>query len=814
MRGSFVSDLRHALRFARRFPGSTASTVLIVASAIGLAGALFGLLDALVFRPVAGVRDPGQLVAISAGLGSRRTSLTVPALAELASRQRTLSAMCGWSRGALFRVETGTDMTLSPMALVTGDCGRVLGVPTALGRFISADDDRNPNSAHVVVLGYGYWQRLFGGASNVIGRTIRVEDIDVAIVGVTARDFTGLAVESATEIFLPVQLVRLIAPDAKRPPTANFAIGRLRPGITLDVARADLETAWPSIRDGVELVGLSPANQLTLRSTRLDVSSAMTGFSDLRKDYAGPLTLMTWIAGVLLLVACVNLSSLRLTHVAARRSEFSVRRALGADRPRIVQQVLVETLVPVVTGAVLAVPLDAWVSRALIHAIWTGQSVPSISLAPGWHVLVTAGVVLVAAVAVISLGPAVAAGSVALSRLHGRAEAGHARRWSRPLIVGQVGLSLTLVFGGTLLVRSLERLRDLDLGFRPDSVELARALPLKHGYEGLDAPTYYGSLADALGALPGVQSVAFSKVFPSPIMTPGVAALAGSAPGLDETAVALETVSPGFFETVGIALPHGRDFARTDDHGAPVAIISAALARALFPAGDPLGHFIRVGNDPGHARIEVIGVSGDPRLGDIRKPPTPAVFRPMGQEPALALAPILLVRTTLDPSALADPIRRTVASLKHEYVSSPASMRTLVSNQTLHEQVLAGVGAVGAVFALVLSLVGVFSLLAASVRRRAPEFGVRLALGASPRAVRRLILGEALTLVGLGLAIGLPIALLSGRAAQNALFNVPASDPVTLVAVLLVFLGAAVVAAAVPAHRASRVDPLEALRAE
>jgi putative ABC transport system permease protein len=813
MLGNLASDLRHALRFARRFPGSTASTVLIVAMAIGAAGALFGLLDALVLRPVSGVREPDRLVLISVGTGLHRTSLTVPALTELASRQHSLSSMCGWSRGALFRVEMAGGTTLNMMALSTGECAALLDVQTALGRFISADDDRNQDSAHVVVLGYGYWQRQFGGAADVVGRTIRIEGIDVTIIGVTARAFTGLEVEIATDIYLPVKLVRVIVPDPKRPPTANFALGRLRPGVSLQTARADIEAVWPPIRDGAELIGQSPSTVRMVKATRIEVAPAATGFSGLRQDYAGPLTVMTWIAGVLLLVACVNLSSLRLTHVGARQSEFFIRRALGADRPRLVQQVLAETLVPVIAGAVLAVPLDAWMSRTFVHAIWTGLALPTMSFAPDWRVLATAAAALVGIVAVISLAPAVAVGSSALSQMHGRVAAGHARRWSRPLIVCQVGLSLTLVFGGTLLVRSLERLRDLELGFQPDPVVEARLLPVTNGYDGMDAPTYYASLVETLATLPGVRSVALSHVFPAPIISDDVAARADAGPGLNETPIALEVVSPGFFDTVGIPLREGRDFVRADDRGAPVAIISAGLARALFPAGDAIGRFIRVGADRARARLEVIGVSGDPRLGDIRKPPTPAVFRPLNQEPTLARQPIVLVRTTGDPVSLVDPIRRTVASLKREY-SFPGPMRTLISNEMLREQVLASVGAVCAVFALILSLVGLFALLAASVRRRAAEFGVRMALGASPQDVRRLIIREALVLVLFGIVVGSPIALLAGHTAQSSLFGVPASDPVALTGTIIAFLVAALLAAVVPARRASGVDPIEALRAQ
>jgi putative ABC transport system permease protein len=808
------TDVRAAARATTRAPTQTVAAVVVVALALAGLTTMTGLLNALVFRQLAVVRQPSDLVSFSLiGSSGRRTNVSWPAIPALAGQSKTLSGLCGVATGLLLPVETSGSIALEPTTLLTPNCFRLLGVNAYAGRLLTEADDPPVGPARVVVLGYGYWRRQFGGAANVIGQTLTLHGARLAIVGVTPPGFTGLGVEVDADILLPVKYEQTGAPDPKRPHGVMFTVGRLRPGATVEAARAELTALWPGVREATMPPGQTAAQAHDSRAVHVDVEAFATGFSTLRDRYAEPLKVLTAISTVLLVIACATLSGLFLSQTISRQQEFATRSALGASRADLACQALLEAMVPTMLGATLAVPLSWWLRHAISATIWTGLSAVTWSLAPDWRTVGTTVVGALVAGFTIGLAPAL---TVALARhqlsANARTVSRSTRRLGGVVFIAQVAISAPLVFCAGLLALSAWRLTHVDLGFRDDHVLEARLLPRDNGYAGMDVPSYYQDLAAHLTRLPGVRSVAYSHVFPSGIITPEIVAPAESAPGADEVSVAFEIVSPKFFDTAGISLQEGREFTGADTTGAkPVVIITRRLATRLFPQG-ALGQRLRIGLDPARANVEVVGVSGDPRLGDVREPPTPAVFRPLNQELALAKQPNVLVQTVGDPRALEGPLNQTLAALHREYTAQPIPVTALIGNSVLQERVMAIMASILGGFVLMLAFAGLFALLMHRVRRRVPELSVRLALGASPSTVQWLVSGEALRLVGLGLAIGIPLALLAGRLTQAVLFDLKASNLATLVATTAIFVTVAAIAAILPARRAATVDPSQSLR--
>jgi predicted permease len=810
------ADARTAIRASRRSPLQTAAGILIVTLALTGLTTMSGLLNALVFRELAVVSRPSDLVSFSLlGSSGRRTNVTLPVMTALASQSKSLVGMCGVAVGLLLPVENDGSISLDPVTILTPGCFSLLGVRPYAGRVLNQSlDDPAAGPARAVVLGYDYWRRQFGGATDVLGRTLTVKGIRLPIVGVTPPGFTGLGVELDTDIIVPTKYDQTGPTDPKRPRGAMFAVGRLRAGATVESARTELLGLWPVVRDATMPPGMSDAQVHDLRALHVAVESFATGSSNLRDRYAEPLKVLTAIAFVLLAVACATLSGLLLSQTISRQQEFATRTALGAGRARLARQVLLEAMLPTVIGAGVAIPLSWWLRHSVTAIIWTGLNPVTLDVAPDWQtVAITVGAALVGGLA-IGLAPAL---TVTMTSYQLSASTRSVPRATRRLggivFVAQVAISVPLVFCAGLLALSAWRLTHIDLGFRQDQVLLARLVPRDNGYAGIDVPRYYQELAGALGALPGVRSVAYSHTFPSSIITPETVAPTESLPGSDQVSVALEIVSPRFFGTAGIDLREGRDFTSADTaDSTPVAIITRRLASSLFPNG-ALGQRIRIGLDPARADVVVVGISGDPRLGDVRRTPTPAVFRPLSQEPSLAKQPIVLLRTDGDPRLLETPLNHTLQTLRREYTAQALPLNVLIGNSILQERVMAMMATLLGGFVLVLAFAGLFALLMHRVRRRTLELSVRLALGASPSSVQWLVSSEALRLLGFGLVMGVPTALLLGRVTRAVLFNVDSSDIATMGVTMAIFGAVTLVAIVFPARRAALVDPSQSLRA-
>ncbi len=803
------AGLRYAVRALGRKPGFTAAAVLSLALGIGANTAIFSLINALMLRELP-VREPERLVEISALRSERKVPLSYPMFRELERHQRVFSALIGWTPGALLSVDVNGAFAQATVDEVSGGYYAELGVVPLMGRLIGPGDERSP----VAVLGYQYWQRRFGGASGVIGRPINIEGRPHTIIGVTRKWFTGMTTGQAPEVTVPMQ-----ASD-NRALLRVWATGRLQGGVTLAQARAQLASFWPDLLLATVSTETPGLRRQAFLSMKLDVEPAATGIArDLRAQFRRPLYVLLGIVGLILLVACVNVANLMLARAEARSHEMSVRVALGAGRWAIVRQVLAESLTLALAGALAGGAFAFWGSRLLVAGMTEGYLTPvALDLRPDWRVLLfTAGVAVLSGV-LFGLAPAWRAARqdpAAVLQHNARSLGGAAGRLGRALMVVQVALSLVLLMGAGLLARSFERLVNFDRGFEENVLQV-NLYPKPGALERMDTLAYRRQLLERLASAPGVHSAAFSDL-PGPGLggwqeaVSAAASVAGPNTGVMAT---MFVVSPGFFRTLGVRLLRGRDFDWRDDEGRPLgAIVSSDLAVRLAPAGDIIGRRIRFGVMPEYQNLEVVGVVSRARLVDLHDAASPVVWLAYSQYPQRS-AVNLFLRVGTNPEAAARTSQREIEAAGREYVVQSKTIAHGIGEALAGDRVIAMLSGFFAALALLLASVGLYGLTSYTVTRRTREIGIRAALGARPADVRRTILREALKLVLAGIAIGIPCALGATRLIAGMLFGVSPADAATLAGVALLLSAVTALASWVPALRASRIDPMAALRTE
>lgn len=820
---ALFQDTRYAWRQILRARGFSCVVILTLALGVGANTSLYSLLNAIVLRPLP-VTDPQRLAIIS--VTDRRAQqpqfIYYDTFATFQAQQRLFEEMSLYAGGGQLTTEARGVLTPAGIEGGTPQYYKVLGVRPFLGRFIS-DADAPParEAAPVVVIGYRFWQKQFGGDPHAIGETLTVDGMPLTIIGVTPPEFHGLYVDAGSDFSVPMSVIRKLAGDPTRPIRARNIIARLRAGITLEQARAEVSAIWPGIQGATLPSGLSPREQDEMRAQQVKIESGTGGFSPLRVRYASPLSVLLGLTAVLLTIACVNLSSLLLSRAVAREQQLAICLALGATRGRLVQQLLVESLLLSCIGAIAAVPFAWWASRALTATIWTSNAPLLISVTPDVRVLSLTAAIAIATGLIVGVLPALAATrtQAQVGLQPARAVTATKSSWGKTLLVAQVALSLALLFGAGLLTKTLANLRAIDVGTYTSGMLWTRVTSIPGGYRSFDEATYYPELVRRLAALPGIESVGLSRMFPAYLAFNQNAmlqpvALTDLASGSDEVgAIVDEVVSPGFFHTVGISFIDGRDFTWRDDRQSPgVAVISASLQRRLFPTGRAIGQRIRIGSDPKLRTIEVVGIVTDAAIGNLRDPHVPVVFRPLLQ--GLARIPIVNLRTTVQPAAIGNAVQRTVASLGREYVRRLYTLEEQVDQSLMQERVMAALSSFFAGMAMLLAFVGLYGLLAYAVVRRTREIGVRMALGASRVRVLRMVVSEAIAITIVGILVGVPCALGAGRLTGTLLFGLTSSDPTTLAAAAASFVVIGAVASFIPARRASGIDPMAALRCD
>jgi predicted permease len=799
----------------------TAVAVLSLALGIGANTAIFSLINALMLRTLP-VRDPQQLVEfMSAYPGEpRRNGFQYAHYERVRDGSTTLSDVFGFAPARFTVGRDGSGTHEVSAEYVTGNFFAALGVESALGRVLRTQDDRMDGGAAVAVLSWQYWNTRLAADPAIVGRQITVNSVPVTVVGVAARNFAGAWLESRPDLWVPLAMEPMIAQPSQRQSGRLFmaVFGRLKSGVSIEQATAEMRVLDRSrVEDMARLFG----NAEWLKA-QLDVEPAGAGTSMLRERLSRPLLALMTIVGVLLLLACINIASLLLARGAAREREMALRAALGASRTRLWRQVLAESLLLSGGGGIIGIGLAYVGALTLMQILLSGRLIIGLpeqirlDVQPDLRVLVFTASVAVLTGVVFGLVPAwSASASARISTLREGGTVGERRsrrRVGRVLVVAQVALSVVMLSAAGVLVTHLSNLRNLNLGFDRDSVLLVSLDGSRSGYERLQLSNLYRDLLGRLQTIPGVRAATVSGA--TPISGAGASRFV-NVDGVverveDRRYVSLNWVAPKYFTTYSTPLVAGRDFAFEDESRPPVAIVNQATTRHYFGTSNPLGR--RFTFDGQTRSYEIVGVVADAKYFDLYETPPRTIYMNVFQE-ARGIASQFALRTTVAPSSVVGDVRRAVSEVAPNVaVGKVTTLTEQVDASIVVERLIALLSsAFGAVGAL-LAAIGLYGLLAYTVSRRTTEIGVRMALGATKGQITSMVLKSAFGLVLAGLVIGAPLAVVSPRVLARLVQSLTVEASMPLVVAAVAMIGVGLLAAFVPARRASRVEPTDALR--
>ena len=829
---ALVHDLRFGLRQLRLNPMFTMVSVLSLALGIGANTAIFQLIDAVRLRTLP-VENPQELATIDFAKGSMRSGwfsnrasrLTSALWEQIHTRAEAFSGTMAWSVNQ-FNLAGGGEARYGEGLYVSADFFRVLGVPALLGRTFTSQDDLPACGAPSAVISYAFWQREFGGDAAVPGRSVRLEGRSFPIIGVTPPTFFGVEVGSRYDVALPICADPLFDEAGKgRIPNRSAwwlsAMGRLKPGWTIERSNLHLQTLSPSIMEATLPPAYRPDDAKRFLANKLEVTSGAAGVSSLRRNYENPLWMLLATTGLVLLIACANLANLLLARASVREREIAVRQAIGASRGRLIAQLLSESMLLALFGAALGALLAQGLSRGLVAFLTTRGNPLFVGLQLDLRVFgFMVGVALLTCL-LFGLAPAVRATSISPAsamRAGGRGLTSGRERFGlrRALVVAQISLSLVLLVGALLFVRSLQKLLDVQPGFRPEGI-IAVKLDLRPAHYSKERlPVAYREILDRLRLRTGAVSAA--QVGWTPV----------SGASWDERTWAdgsnaarqdcwFNRTSPGYFKTMETSFLAGRDFNERDNPAAPrVAIVNEMFAQKIFGGENPVGRSFRVQGPAGKPdpSYQVVGVVRNTKYYELREDFRPIAFLPMAQDDNPGAGATYVLRTSAATGGVFRAATAAVAELHPGIGIQFSVLTTQLKESLMRDRLMAALAGAFGLLAGSLAVLGLYGVISYMVARRRNEIGVRIALGAGRGRVIQLVLKEAALLLAAGLAVGVGLALWAGRAATAMLYGLKPYDAVTLGGAIGLLAVVALAASYGPAHRASRLEPMDALREE
>ncbi len=834
---TFWQDVKYGVRMLRKNAGFTLVAVLTLALGIGANTAVFSLTDQVLLRLLP-VERPEELVVfrspgprtghVWSDTDNGAQSFSYPLYKDLRDRATVFSGVL--ARHAISLSVAGTDRTERASGeLVSGNYFQVLGVRPSLGRLFMPEDDVAPGGHPLAVLSHNYWTRRFGANPGVLNETLTINGYPMTVVGVAGARFNGVQLGQMPDVFIPITMKAQMTPnqdDLENRKSHWLAIlGRLKPGVSREQGEAALAPIFRALQEqeAAELKGWNPKDRAEFLNRKMLLLPGGQGRLVLQDDAKDALLLLSTLVGLVLLIACANIANLLLARGVSRQREIAVRLALGAQRLRLVRQLLAESLILSLAGGVAGLLVAAWTTDAILAWLPQGQGFAGLSSSLDLRLLVfNFGVALLMGLA-FGLVPALRATRPDLvTQLKEQGAGGFASRehvhLRKGLVVGQIAFTAMLLITAGVFARSLGELRRVDLGMKVDNLLQFSIEPELNRYTPPQTVALIDRLREELGAMPGVTSVSAAQlpVIADTTASRGITVEGYRAQEGEDTYAFLNWVGPRFFSTMGIPLLAGREFTESDAATSPqVAIISETMARTYFPGRNPVG--MHLGFGPGNAArtdIEVVGVVKDSKHATVRQRQRPFVFLPYAQDPRIGNI-TFYVRSSQAPTLLATAVQQTVR--RHDANLPIFDLKTLarqVDESLFVDRFLTLLAVCFGVLAAALAALGLYGVMAYTVARRTREIGIRMALGASLGNVRGLVLREAVVLAILGLGIGLPAAAAAGRLVVSLVFGVHPDDPVLFGAAGLLLVGVMLLAAYIPARRASRVDPMVALRYE
>jgi len=819
---SLAQDVRFALRMLRKSPGFAAVAILTLALGIGANTAIFSLVDAVLLRTLP-VQHPEQLRILARNYnGEPNPSMTNPLWESIRANQSIFSGTLAWGTRR-FDLTNGGEAHFAQGLYASGSFFETLGVQPALGRLFQPSDDCR-GCASTVVLSYSFWQSHFGGDPGVLGRDLPLDSHPFQIIGVAPPGFSGVDTGESFDVAIPISAEAIINSGMScldhRSCWWLTVMGRLRPGVTPQQASASLAVMSPVVLGATVPERWTADMQANYRKRTFMLVPAAKGSAGLRRQYETPLQVLMGIVALVLLIACANIAGLMLARAAGRRKEIALRLALGASRRRVIRQLLTECVLLSLAGAALGMLFARWGTDLMVSRISSARSQVFLDLAPDARVLAFTAAVSILTGILFGMLPALRATRVSLtSAMKGSFEENRSARFTfragRAVVAFQVALSLALLVGAGLFLRSFVKLTMLPSGFDRSNVLLVNVDTQNAHFDAKQEDAAREEILKSVRALPGVESAGNSLTTPiGNAQWDNVIFLQGkTAPQPDD--VYLNSVSPGFFDTLHMHFLNGRDFTEQDAGASSlVSVVNQTFAQRFFPGQSPIGQYFHLEGDPGKPGrpIQIVGLVADAKYSSLQEEFSPTAFFPASQ--AQLKGSTYLIRTQSNPLALERPVEAAIVAVNNRIGLRFTTLEHQVEESISRERLLATLSGFFGALALLLAMIGLYGVLSYIVSQRRQEIGIRMALGAAASSIVRLVLGEVAMLLAIGIAAGLAVAAFAGRVVEKLLFGLHARDAWTMALSAAALIAVSLLAAWLPARRASRVDPASALRCE